>query len=231
MMSFNIRIKYNQKRNLNLSNLKNFSLTFNFILLLLMLNITKFITIVQSKQTIILKIKGTGYQHKLTPEPDKDHGLICPNNTYINDILYEKHNDCDPLLLTDEESTIKMEWDIKVILFNMFKGMTNVTEIDLSNFDISHFENLNMMFENCISLKSVKFGSLKSSNIKNLNSMFKNCISLTSVDLSFLGDSILESMGNVFYNCISLLHVNLSGLDTSKVVYMDNMFNNCTSLS
>ena len=117
-------------------------------------------------QTIILKIKGTGYQYILTPEQDKDKGLICPNNTYINNIIYEKHNECGPILLTDEESTIKMEWEIKVILFNMFKGMTNVTEIDLSNYDISYFKNLNMMFQDCISLKSVKFRAMKSSHIK-----------------------------------------------------------------
>ena len=234
MLSFNKRIN-NHKSRLNyqhkILNPKKSYLTLNFIALLLILKISKFIVVTQNIQTVIIKIKGSGFQSILTPEPDKNHGLTCPDNIEINNKTYNNQNECDLIYLTSEISIVKMEWNNIIMIFNMFRGMINVTEIDISNFDTSLYTTFSMMFQDCFSLKSVNFGNMERSSIQSINSMFFNCKSLIFVDLSSFKSSKLTSMGNVFFNCISLKNVNLTGLDTSRVIAMDNMFNNCTSLT
>ena len=208
----------------------------NFLIFIAILFIIKnIVTSTQyNNQEIILKIKEKGYQHILTTDPERDKTNTCPDILYINEIENNKINKCGPIYLNEKNSTIKMIWYDKILYYRMFKDLVNITEVDLSNFDTSLYDNFNMMFQNCISLTSINFGNKERTstlNENNLNSMFYNCKSLISINLSTFKKLKITSMGYVFFNCISLKYVNLSGIDTSNVKAMDNMFNNCTSLT
>ena len=208
----------------------------NFLIFIAILFIIKnIVTSTQyNNQEIILKIKEKGYQHILTTDPEKDKTYTCPDILYINEVENNKINKCGPIYLNEKNSTIRMIWYNKILYYRMFKDLVNITEVDLSNFDTSLYDNFNMMFQNCISLTSINFGNKERTstlNENNLNSMFYNCKSLISINLSTFKKLKITSMGYVFFNCISLKYVNLSGIDTSNVKAMDNMFNNCTSLT
>ena len=205
----------------------------NFLIFIAILFIIKnIVTSTQyNNQEIILKIKEKGYQHILTTDPERGKTYTCPDIVYINEIENNKINKCGPIYLNEKNSTIRMIWYNKILYYRMFKDLANITEVDLSNFDTSLYDNFNMMFKNCISLTSVNFGNMERNSAIKFDSMFYNCTSLISINLSTFKNSKLISMGYVFTNCISLKYVNFFGLNTENVQFMDNMFNNCTSLT
>ena len=51
---------------------------------------------------------------------------------------------------------------------NMFKGLDNIEEIDLSYFDTSRVKNMAYMFANCTGLKKINFGNMNTSNVGNM---------------------------------------------------------------
>ena len=139
---------------------------------------------------------------------------------------------------------------------NMFRGCSNITEINLSNFNTSQVTSMSQMFRNCFSLVSLNISnidtsqvlsmsymfcncsSLKFLDISNINTikvttmlyMFNNCSSLVSLDLSSFNTSNVEEINHMFFNCLSLTSLNLSNFNTSKITDMSYMFNNCSSL-
>ena len=86
----------------------------------------------------------------------------------------------------------------------MFCGCSDITEIDLSNFNTS--------------------------NVKYMISMFNGCSSLTSINLSNFYTSKVTWMHYMFYGCSSLTSLNLSNFITSKVTWTEHMFDGCTKL-
>ena len=160
----------------------------NFLIFIAILFIIKnIVTSTQyNNQEIILKIKEKGYQHILTTDPERGKTYTCPDILYINEIENNKINKCGPIYLNEKNSTIRMIWYNKILYYRMFKDLVNITEVDLSNFDTSLYDNFNMMFQNCISLTLVNFGNVErtSNNKIKLNSMFYNCKSLISINLT-----------------------------------------------
>lgn len=120
---------------------------------------------------------------------------------------------------------------------NMFSGKTNLTKINLENFDSSRVVNMSSMFRNCSSLVSlngivgVNVSKFNTSKVTNMSSMFDGCSSLVSLDLSNFNTELVNNMYLMFSNCRSLSALNVSSFDTSKVTNMGFMFNNCGSLS
>ena len=139
----------------------------------------------------------------------------------------------------------------------MFRSCSDITEIDMSNFDSSQVIEMNSIFSECISLTSINLSNFDTSQNTNFGGLFYDCILLTSLNLStfntskatymariFHGCTSLvsidiknfdtsqaENMKEMFYNCSSLTSLDLSDFDTSKVIDMNNMFYNCSSLS
>ena len=113
----------------------------------------------------------------------------------------------------------------------MFSGCSDITEIDLSNFNTSKFTDISFMFHSCSLLSSLNISNLDTSNVVNMGWMFYKCSSLTSLDLSNFITSKVTSMSGMFFECILLSSLNLSLFDTSNVLNMDWMFYSCLSLS
>ena len=113
----------------------------------------------------------------------------------------------------------------------MFSGCSNITSIDLSEFDTANAINMSYMFDGCKSLTSLDLSNFNTSNATSMRCMFFNCSSLTSLDLSNFNTSKVTDMSNMFSYCSSLTSLDLSNFDTSKVTDMSYMFGMCQSLT
>ncbi|MCH3906372.1 MAG: BspA family leucine-rich repeat surface protein [Lactobacillus sp.] len=107
----------------------------------------------------------------------------------------------------------------------MFAGDTALTELDLSNWDVSSVgtktDHLNyslaMMFADDVSLKSVgDISHWNTSNVHSTRSMFYGTTSLTSIDLSGWKTGKLQIAGNMFYGT-GARDINLTGWDLSNL--------------
>ena len=107
---------------------------------------------------------------------------------------------------------------------NMFNGLTNIKEIDTSNFDFSKVTNMDSMFNGCSNLEKINFGNINTSLVENMERLFQNCISLTSINLSNFDTSLVTSMNSMFRECESLNSIDVSNFNTSNVEDMMDMF-------
>ena len=135
-------------------------------------------------------------------------------------------------LENEEETTIVMKWNYTLnSADSMFMELTNLPEIDLSNFDASELISMFRMFYSCTNLKNVIIGkNFDSSKVTKMDNLFRECKSLISLDLSNLNTISADSMSFMFESCILLEYLNISNFDTSSVTMMTSMFGDCYSL-
>lgn len=74
-----------------------------------------------------------------------------------------------------------VEWTATGNCFYLFKDCTNLTEVDLSGFDVSDVWGFECMFYNCQSLTSLDLSSLDMQNATNTDYMLDGCTSLTEI--------------------------------------------------
>ena len=79
---------------------------------------------------------------------------------------------------------------------NMFYNCSNVTELDLSNFNTDKVTIMATMFWGCGSIERLDISSFNMSNVTNVNNMFASCNNLTHIDF---GDTTLESVTEMQY--------------------------------
>ena len=115
---------------------------------------------------------------------------------------------------------------------NMFENLTNIIDVNLSNFDISQVTTMRKMFNNCSNLeKIITPNDFRAFPLTSIHHMFSNCISLKSIDLSnFETTELLENMDFMFFNCKNLISLDLSKLNTKNVLRMEGLFQECSSL-
>ena len=115
------------------------------------------------------------------------------------------------------------------VMRNFFSGMSNVTEIDISNLNTSAVTSMHGMFYGCSSLTTLNVSGLDTSNVTDFGWMFTNCQSLRSVDLSSWNTSRVTDMSYMFgtnyiRDTCGVRTVNTTGWDTSSVTTMERMF-------
>ncbi|MDD3392371.1 MAG: BspA family leucine-rich repeat surface protein [Bacilli bacterium] len=113
----------------------------------------------------------------------------------------------------------------------LFQRLTNLSSIDLSNFDTSNVTNMSYLFYGCSSLTSLDVTNFDTSNVTNMSYMFYGCNHLTSLNVSNFYTSNVTNMSNMFGSCSSLTSLDVANFDTSNVTNMSNMFYNCSSLT
>ena len=137
---------------------------------------------------------------------------------------------------------------------SMFSGMSNITSLDLSNFDTSMVTDMSYMFNDMSSLTSLDLSNFDTSKVVYMDGMFNDMSSLTSFsnfDTSdaaymrnmFRGMSSLTSlkvshssrfftkMDGIFAGMSSLTSLDLSDFDTSSATNMTFMFYGMSSLT
>ena len=142
----------------------------------------------------------------------------------------------------------------------MFDGDWMLTDVDVSNWDLTQVQECSYLFSGCRSLTTIKGGFSTSSfqNTTTMSAMFFDCSALTNVDVSkwdvknvadfssmFRECSALQSikgldnwnttaatnMSYMFASDISLTELDLSKFDTSNVTTFDSMFTSDIALT
>ena len=137
---------------------------------------------------------------------------------------------------------------------SMFSGMSNITSLDLSNFDTSMVTDMSYMFNDMSSLTSLDLSNFDTSKVVYMDGMFNDMSSLTSFsnfdtsDAAYMGNmfrgmSSLTSlkvshssrfftkMDGIFAGMSSLTSLDLSDFDTSSATNMTFMFYGMSSLT
>ena len=179
---------------------------------------------------IKLTIKGSGNQQIISNDYNPYNAI--PNKILINEIEQDQTKIGKIAYdLTGETNNITLIWDNQITYCSyMFQNLTNIIEIDFSNFNSSIVTETALMFKGCSSLTSINFKNFKTFNNINMYAMFESCISLTSIDLSNFDTSSVTNMEKMFYECKSLNNLDLSNFITSKVESLAWMFDTCESL-
>ena len=155
-----------------------------------------------------------------------------PDEILIEGISYSLGEKNTIMNLQNYENNITMKWNSSLEdCWQMFTGLSNLIEIDLTNFDFSRVKRMSSMFRNCFNLEYIKINSEKKLIVEDMSSTFENCNSLKTLDLSYLDTSNLKNLALTFYNCWSLTSLNLNGFNTSLVTSFRGVFQNCSSLA
>ena len=113
----------------------------------------------------------------------------------------------------------------------MFLGVSNLATINLSNFDTSKVINMSFMFYGMSKLTTLNLSNFNTSKVIYMNRMFSDVSNLTTINLSNFDTSKVIDMGFMFYDMSNLTTINLSNFDTSKVTNMGSMFYNMSKLT
>ena len=119
--------------------------------------------------------------------------------------------------------------------YALFAFLTNMINIDLSNFDTSRVTNMHGMFAYSTSLKTLNVSTLNTSNVIVMRSMFGaggddyiGIIYKMSLEkiigLEDFDTKKVVNMRTMFQNCGNLKQLNVSNFNTSNVTDMSHMF-------
>ena len=176
--------------------------------------------ILSGSSYIILKFISTGSQQILYEGfgPDPDH-------IYINDNPLTLTEPTKIVTINDLNDKVKIEWDNPIDnCLNMFNGLSNLAEVDLSNFDSSTVINTASMFSGCTSLTSINFANFKTSLVTDMTKMFLGCDKLISLDLTNFDTSKVTRLVGFVQHCLKLESLNFMNFNTSSVNSMNSMF-------
>lgn len=115
-------------------------------------------------------------------------------------------------------------------LDKLFKGNTNLININVSNWDTSNITSLSEVFAQMPNLKSVDFSDLDVSNVISFFAMFDASMKIENIDVSKWDTSSATNMGWMFSGN-NLKYLDVSNFNTSKVTGMYAMFNRSHSLT
>ena len=136
---------------------------------------------------ITLTINGTGTQQILSDYPNCNvyyNFNITPNQILVNGI---SQNNTSKYVynLTNQINIITLKWDYDLNNSNsMFRGLSNITKIDLSQLKTSKINDMGCMFYECTSLESINLNNFDTSSVTFMGWMFYYCKSLSTLDLS-----------------------------------------------
>lgn len=115
-------------------------------------------------------------------------------------------------------------------LDDLFYGNTNLTNINVSNWDTSNITSLRSTFSSVKNLESVECADWNVSNVTTFYALFDTCSILKTIDVSKWDTSSATNMAWMFNNN-SLKTLDVSNFNTSKVANMFAMFSGCHSLT
>ena len=234
----NIKLKENQiEKGKNNIRENNTTIGNNIIINLIIITITSIFFQIKSNifdlfyfqysSKITLKIKGIGYNKIL--------GNYFENINYLSEVhINEQKQDniTNIYYFNQSDNFVELIWNDKITdCTSMFQECSNISEINLSNFNTSQVTSMMSMFDGCSLLTLLDLSNLDTSKVTNMYYFLQNCLSLSSIDLSNLDTSKVIDLGNFFYGCSNLTSLDLSSFDTSQAELMDYMFYGCSNLT
>lgn len=113
----------------------------------------------------------------------------------------------------------------------MFKGLNNMTSINLEELDTTSINNMNEMFADCSSLTDLDLSGFHTDNVLYMASIFRGCSSLGNINLSSFTTNRVVDMSSMFQDCNNLNSIDVSSLITDRVTDMNYMFSGCSGLT
>ncbi|MBI1721817.1 YSIRK signal domain/LPXTG anchor domain surface protein, partial [Lactobacillus crispatus] len=116
---------------------------------------------------------------------------------------------------------------------NLLSGLSNVKQINVTNFDISHVTDMTNMFSRDTNLTEIKgLSTWNVGNVTSMNSMFDGDTALTNLDLSKWKPLKVTNMAAMFKGCSGLKSITLNwGQNTQSVQNFSEMFSGDSSLT
>lgn len=108
-------------------------------------------------------------------------------------------------------------------LDDLFRGNTNLTNINVSNWDTSNITSLRGTFSSMPNLKSVDFAEWNVSKVTTFYALFDDCRKVNTIDVSKWDTSSATNMEWMFCR-INVTHLDVSNFDTSNVLNINTMF-------
>ena len=146
-----------------------------------------------------------------------------PNGVVVDN---KDKNDCKKLCYLESFNSkiyLKFNDDINSCE-NMFKGLSNIIEIDLSKFDFSHVTSMKSMFQNCTGLKVIEFGNINTSKVENMKMVFEGCKELASIDLSKFDTNLVTTFEKMFSHCEKIKSIDASNFKATEALNIEDMF-------
>ena len=169
-----------------------------------------FIIIIRAQSQIRLVIEGDGIQTFLNEAFYKE-----PTEVIINEVSQSNCKRSCNLPYIYNYITLKFD-DYITSCDNMFYGMNNIIEIDLSGFHTQQVTSMCSMFRECTKLTNITFGNIVTSNVRDMQSIFRGCKKITSIDVSKFDTSSLTNTLELFSHCESLISMDLKNFKTQK---------------
>ena len=115
----------------------------------------------------------------------------------------------------------------------LLSGLSDVKQIDVTNFDISHITDMTNIFSGDSNLTQIKgLPTWDVKNVKSMNSMFSYDTALTNLDLSSWKPVKVTNMAAMFKGCSGLKSITLNwGQNTKNVQNFSEMFSGDSSLT
>ena len=193
----------------------------NLISLLIFIQIIDKISSVVNRITLKLISEGT---HEII-----NSNFIKKPLVFEGDKQIEMTN--NKININSKEEFITLVWNEALTnCSNIFMGLSNISQIDFTNFDSSSVIKMDYMFANCINLISINFKNFNTSRVTTIQRMFLNCQKITSLDLTNFDTSNIQDMAYMFLNCRSLTNLILSEFKNTLTKNMLGAFQNCTKL-
>ena len=217
-----------------MNHLRNFIEVTKYIILLNIFNnifVNNTISMIEyNSYNITLKIKGIGNKNIFSSKNEFKREYY-PDEVYING--YKTSNVTYSYNLNETDNIIELIWyNLINSCDHMFYECSDITEIDLSNFNTSNVKNMQNMFHECSSLTSLNLSNFDTSKVKDMSRMFQGCSSLTSLNLSNFDTPKIEWMMFMFNYCTNLEYINMLKLKEgfyTGLVYYFNMFENVSN--
>ena len=111
-----------------------------------------------------------------------------------------------------------------------FQGCSNLTTLDVSNWNTSNVTSFAVVFYDCASLTTLDVSNWDVSNVTTFAYAFSSCSGLTTLDVSNWDVSNVTAFVQTFYQCYDLATLDVSNWDVSSVTTLSIAFHNCTSL-
>ena len=178
----------------------------------------------QYSSTITLKIKGIGERYILGNQDGRNFmGINYLKEVKINgitkDTIKYKYD------FEQEDNEVELIWDDNLNSCEcMFWKCSDITEINLTNFDTSKITSMKRFFSYCSSLISLDLSKFDTSQVTDMECMFCECVLLTSLDLSNFNTSKVTTTLQMFDNCENIEVINLNNFDESNLNNANYMF-------
>ena len=147
--------------------------------------------------------------------------------------IYENDGTWSFAAVTSIKGLDKLNTSKVTNMYRMFMGCSNLSNIDVSHFDMSSVENISGMFRACYAIRSLSIEKWNVSNCKDMSYVFDSCVGLATINIDNWDVSSCENMKNMFFNTPAASY-NLSKWDISNVKNMRQMFMaavNCKSIT